>query len=369
MGVDGAENRVRARREACGLSQVALAELAELTRQSIGAIEAGRAVPSVDVALRIAKALGATVEELFGGDEERVVVTCEPGAPRLTGRVALTRVRGRWIAHPLAEDVGVRVSADGLVTGGRARVDVELLGRLTDAEDNVVVMGCAGALGLVADRLNAKGGAGRFVWLPRSSTSALEALARGHVHVAGMHLVDGRTGEANVADLKKLEWAEPIVLVTLARWEAGLLVRADDHARVRSVADLARRGVRLAAREPGAGARRLLERELRAAKLPLDLAREARLTVTGHLDVARAIAIGAADAGIATRDAALAFGLDFVPLAEERYDLALPKAALDDARVTRLLDAVTSLAVRRELSALGYDCDAAGQRVAEIAAS
>jgi molybdate-binding protein len=58
----------------------------------------------------------------------------------------------------------------------------------------------------------------------------------------------------------------------------------------------------------------------------------------GHLEVAQAVAIGAADTGIATRDAAISFGLPFVPLSEERYDLALRAEDEDDPRMQRLLD-------------------------------
>jgi molybdate-binding protein len=85
--------------------------------------------------------------------------------------------------------------------------------------------------------------------------------------------------------------------------------------------------------------------------------------------VAHAIAIGAGDVGIATRDAALAFGLDFVPLAEERYDLVVSRAELADPRMQRLLDTMTTAAFRRELVALGYDVRACGDRVAELGAA
>jgi molybdate-binding protein len=53
------------------------------------------------------------------------------------------------------------------------------------------------------------------------------------------------------------------------------------------------------------------------------------------------------------RSAALAYGLDFVPLAEERFDLVIPRELLQDARVTRLLEALTSGSFRREMESLG----------------
>lgn len=362
-------NLVRVRRESLGLSQVALAERSGLSRQSVGAIEAGRATPAVDVALRLAAALDTAVEALFGAGTEPGVLRAEPGSSDATGRVALAYVAGRWVAHAL-RGATARLSADGLVQASRrGRAEVKPLRSTAEARDNLVVMGCAAGLGVLADRLNARPGPGRFVWLPRSSTAALEALARRHTHLAGLHLVDGATGEANVPDVRRAALPEPVVLITLARWEAGLVLRDADAKRIRGAADLGRRGLRLVVREPGAGARRLLERELRTAGHPVALARAARLRAGGHLDVAAAVAMGAADTGVATRDAALAFGLSFVPLAEERYDLALPRSALTDPRVARLFDVLVSKSFRRELSALGYDVRGAGEQVAELGAA
>jgi molybdate-binding protein/DNA-binding XRE family transcriptional regulator len=359
-------NSVRTLREARALSQVALAAAAGLSRQSLGAIEAGRAVPSVDVALRLARALDARVEELFSAPDAEALVAQSPEP--LAGRVALAHVAGRWVAHALTGDA-MRVAADGVATPSRrGEVSVELLRPEAEARENVVLMGCAPVLGALADRLNARAGPGRFLWFSRSSAASLEALGRRSVHLAGVHLVDPRTGEANVADVRRAVAGQPLALVTLARWQAGLLVRPGDAKRIRGVGDLARRGVRLVAREAGAGAQRLLEAKLREAGLGVELGRHATLVASGHLEVARAIAMGAADVGLATQDVALAFGLTFLPLAEERYDLVVPAGQLSDPRLARLFDVVASAPFRRELAELGYDTRASGERVAEVRA-
>ncbi|WP_434427185.1 substrate-binding domain-containing protein [Nannocystis pusilla] len=159
------------------------------------------------------------------------------------------------------------------------------------------------------------------------------------------------------------------MLITLARWEAGLLLAPGNPRKIRGAADLGRRGLRLVARETGSGSRRLLERELVRAGLSAALAGAAPVRASGHLEVAQAIASGAGEVGVATRDAAIAFGLEFVPLAEERYDLAIPRALLADPRLERFLDAMTSAAFRRELSSLGYDVRGCGDRVAELDAA
>lgn len=361
---DAAPNRVRELREARGLSQVELAAAATLTRQSVGAIEAGRATPGVDVALRLARALACRVEDLFAVDVERVVAEAADGA---AGRVVLAYIAGRWVAHPLAGDEQA-ISADAIAGEGE-RGEVELVRPGAEARDNLVLMGCAAALGLLADRLNARPGAGRFVWLGRSSTAALTALAAERTHVAGVHLTDEGSGEANVPDVRRHAGAATIVLITLARWEAGLVVAAGNPRKLRGGADLGRRGLKLAAREPGSGARRLLAQELRRAGLPDALASGATVRARSHRAVAEAVATGAVDVGVATRDAAISHGLHFLPLAEERYDLATTRATLDDPRMQRLLDAMTTAAFRRELGALGYDVTRCGERVAEVRAA
>lgn len=362
-------NRVRERRRAQSLSQVALAARARLTRQSIGAIEAGRATPAVDVALRIARALDCKVEELFDEPASGALLETESAMPAPGARVAMAHLAGRWVSYPLVEEA-VRISADGVVAGRRrGSVQVESLRAPSEAQDNLVVMGCAPGLGLLADRINSGKGPGRLLWFPRSSTAALEALARDHAHIAGVHLVDAKTGEANVPDVRRMTSGRAIALVTLARWEIGLLVRPGDAHRIRGAADLGRKGLRLVVREPGAGAQRLLERELRKVGLPRELARKPRLQASGHLEVARAIAMGAADTGVASRDAALAFGLAFVTLAEERYDLAVPSPALADRRIAHFFDVLASAAFRREISAIGYDARCAGERVGDVRAA
>jgi molybdate-binding protein/DNA-binding XRE family transcriptional regulator len=367
--VMNSSNRVRERREVRGLSQIELGQAAGLSRQSIGAIEAGRTMPSVDVALRLASALDCRVEDLFGTGGAGDRLRAEPLGEPLGGRVALAQIAGRFVSYPLAASA-LSTSADGIVQCVlRGSLEVDPLRSRADIRENVVLMGCAPALGLLADRLNSRAGRGRFLWVGGSSTRALEALKTRRTHVAGVHLVDDRTGEANVADVRRHVGSEPVAVVTLARWEAGLVTARGNPQRISGVSDLGRPALRLVARERGSGARRLLERELLRAGLSRNAARAAPVKATGHLEVAHAVSLGAADVGVATQDAALGFGLGFVPLREERYDLAIPRSALEDPRLSRLFDVLRSGTFRRELASLGYDASASGDQVAEIDAA
>ncbi len=349
------ENRLRASRERAGLTQQALAEAADLSRQALSALEAGRAAPSVGVALRLARALDCRVEDLFRLDDDGALLEAEGTA---TGRVALAWIGERWVAHPLGADP--HTPADGLAEAGKGRrLRVRPLASTDELRRRVLVAGCAPPLGVLARRAADRGA--EPVWLTATSERALDLLARGRVHVAGAHLFDEDTGEFNVPLVRRRLGAGALV-VTLARWEQGLLVRRGNPLGLRTVADALRPGVRFAAREPGAGARRLLERLAGGPVAP------AGPVVHGHMEVGQAIALGAADAGIAIRAAAIAAELDFIQLAEERFDLAFAPGAAADPRLARLLDTLAGRAFRRDLESFGgYDAGETGRVVAGAA--
>ena len=93
---------------------------------------------------------------------------------------------------------------------------------------------------------------------------------------------------------------------------------------VGGVIDVARRGLRLVNREPAAEARSVLDRELAVEWIEGDQLPGYASRVTGHLQVASAIATDLPDAGVVSEPAAVAYGLAFAPLAAERFDLVVP---------------------------------------------
>jgi molybdate-binding protein len=159
-----------------------------------------------------------------------------------------------------------------------------------------------------------------------------------------------------------------MVLVNLAVWEQGLVMAAGNPKKIRGIADLARKGVRVVGRESGTGSQELFTRLAAEEGVPRR-AVEVVMVARGHLAVAQAIASGGADAGIATRAAAACHGLEFLPLAEARFDLALPRASADDVRLQRLLEVLQSQRFKRDLGGLtGYGTARTGQVVAEVTA-
>jgi excisionase family DNA binding protein len=162
--------------------------------------------------------------------------------------------------------------------------------------------------------------------LTQGSGDGLERLARGEVSAALMHLPSADLTDFNRDEAGERLRGHDVALVEWARREQGLLVARANPRKIRAVADLARRGVRVAARQPGAGSAVLLDRLL--AREGIDR-RRLRITATtmGENDLAMAVKSGEADVGLGARAAAAPLGLDFVPLVVERLDLGVSRAA------------------------------------------
>ena len=130
---------------------------------------------------------------------------------------------------------------------------------------------------------------------------------------------------------------------------------------------LAERGLRLVNREPGAEARTLLDRELASAGIPASQLPGYDTRAAGHLHLAAAIAAGLADAGIASKPAARAYDLAFVPLAAEHFDLVIPARLVSTPEVQGLLKVMSSAWLLDQLASLpGYDPARCGEQIATL---
>jgi molybdate-binding protein/DNA-binding XRE family transcriptional regulator len=396
MGALG--NCVGRKRATAGLRQQELAERVGISRQSLSMVEAGRSVPSAALALRLASTLGCKVEDLFWADDARLSIdavlavddrtvagktaVAPAGRARATAtakaaakeeaRVTLASIDGRWVAHRLdpGSAAGFLTAADGILLGRASRSGggerVMLLGDEAAARSTLLCAGCAPAFGILAARASRSAAGDRVVWLERSSTAALDLLAEGQVHIAGAHLYDEDEREFNVPFVERRIPNRPMLVINLARWEAGLVVAAGNPRRIRGVRDLARADVTFARRQDGAAAQDLVERLLRREGIRLAPGVRRGIVAGGHAEVARLVALGAADTGVALAAVARAHGLDFIPLAEERFDLVVAKELSSDPRIVRLLETMASRPFRREMESLGgHVTRDAGKLIAE----
>ncbi|WP_013323337.1 substrate-binding domain-containing protein [Gloeothece verrucosa] len=369
-------NNIKQIRTRLGLSQQDLAQVAGVSRQAISGVESGQYAPSATVALRLAKALGCRVEDLFWLEDDDAVIEAQPTESVPMGqpfRLSLAQVGGQLVAHPLIQEDAFRteiIAADG--EGWRESQDSTVKVKLWTSADvihrTVVIAGCTPVLSLWANVAERWYPDLRVYWSFANSMEALNRLKRGEVHIAGVHLYDPSTDSYNESFAKEVLTHHSAVLINLGLWEEGLLVQPGNPKKLTTVSQLTDSQIRIVNREQGSGSRQLLDRLLEEAKIPHTAINGFKQIVNSHVAVARAIASGEADAGVSTRALATAFGLDFVPLQQTRYDLVILKQYLQEQPVQQMLNILGHHRLHSQLIALGgYDTSQTGEIVATIA--
>jgi putative molybdopterin biosynthesis protein len=362
-GTGAAGARLRSARLARGFSQYQLARMARVSRQAVSAIEAGLSDPSLRVALTLARALGLTVEELFGPAMPEPSVPVRAPAP-LGGegsRVSLAPMGETFVALPLSGATVTRAGfapAGGRVSGPQQVIPVEPF------RPTLLVAGCDPALPLLQLPLSLLDPPVEFLWWPCASEEALSLAASGLVHAAGVHL-RGQSGDYNTSAARILRDGADVI--GFSAWREGLVLRPEHAAKVDDVAGVVSESLRLVNREPGAEARRVLDRELARLGVSGPELAGYDTAATGHLEVAAAIEARLADAGVASEPAALAYGLAFVPLTAERFDLVIPASMTGTREVQGLLRVLSSSWLLGQLASLpGYDVTQCGERIASL---
>ncbi len=368
------ENRLAQIRKSRGIGASELARRVNVSRQTIYAIEAGTYVPNTEVALHLASVLEVTVDELFtlqqGSQQspeslEAAVLSASPAAKGQPVRIC--HIGSRWVSVPVSASPYYMPEADGIIErAGRsnARADLVVFAKDEAAQKRFVLAGCDPATSLLSRMVEKTCGV-EIISAAASSKLALTWLKEGKVHIAGSHLEDPGTGEFNLPYIRKEFPDEEIIVVTFARWEEGLVTAGGNPKRVTKIEDLARKNVRFVNREIGSGSRALLDKLLEKSSLDSNKIQGYGRVAFGHLAAAYCVVAGEADACVATRSAAQTFGLDFVPLHSERYDLVMRKRTADLPAVKAFLDVLHRATLRRKLEVLaGYDTSNTGTLLA-----
>lgn len=194
------------------------------------------------------------------------------------------------------------------------------------------------------------------------SLGGLIALAEGAADLAGCHLWDVETDEYNAPFVRRLLPGKRIALVTLAHRRGGLILPEGNPFGLQGLPDLLRPGLRFANRNEGSGTRVWLDAQFHRLGIdPNQISGYTQGSPT-HFAVAQAVAEARADVGIGLQAAALAYGLDFIPLLRDRYDLAIPAATLDSPPIQSILAWLRSSTARTEILKIGgYETDETGQ--------
>jgi len=346
-----------------GLSQDELARLVGLRRQAVYDLESGRYLPNTAVALRLARVLGCSVEMLFI-EEARA----EFGGVHLlndmeaaTGRLLLARVREKLVGVPLrGASMSFRLDAsDGLLLADKT---VDCLLPHTQLADTILILGLTPALG-VLNGLMAKAAPGIHAHTVfASSRRALLALSEGLAHVAGTHYHSFGPADSNLEAVRSLLPEQDYLIIALSVQEEGFMVAPGNPLGIRTVEDITNGRTLFVNREEGAALRKLLDSKLARRDLPISGIKGYTEEVHSHFEGAIRVAGGAAQAALGLRIVAESLGLGFVPLAETRYDLVIPKDLCYQTGIRVLLDLLQTSGLRKELGSLpGYDPSVMGK--------
>jgi putative molybdopterin biosynthesis protein len=196
------------------------------------------------------------------------------------------------------------------------------------------------------------------------SLGGLIALAEGKADLAGSHLWDAESDTYNAPFVRRLLPGRRIALLTLACRRLGLIVPPGNRAGLTGLADLTRPGLRFINRQRGAGTRVWLDAQLRRLGLTAAAIAGYAHECATHAEVARAVAEGQADAGLGIEAAALAYGLGFIFLATESYDLVIPVEMWDTAPVQALTAWLGSNEAKAGIGGMGgYETEGSGKVV------
>jgi transcriptional regulator with XRE-family HTH domain/molybdate-binding protein len=332
--------RIRNLRLERGLTQVQLAELAQVSRQLVSAVEADRHLPRVDAAVRLATALSTSVEELLAPETHGAVGVLQD--PLDGALVRIGRVGDRLVCAPVVGSGEGWASADAQVHDGALHLfDVE--------RPALIVAGCDPIIGVASRLLEATGGP-RVVPVATSSATAAAVLAAGRSHAVTVHGLDAA----------RTEPAVPVRRWHVARWQVGLAAPADLAVGWVEDALAGRRPV--VHRETGAGSQAAFERARTADAGTSAPIRGPR--VGGHAEAAwRAVTDGMV--AVTIEPAALANGLAFHPLETHISELWVAAEHADHALLHAFLHELTGRRVRRRLAAIGgYDLTDNGIEIA-----
>jgi len=224
------------------------------------------------------------------------------------GVVPCSKVTGRWLFPKQALD---RWVVAGLIAGQQ----------LAQIIPPPIVGGSHDPLLEWALRESGSG----LAYLPEGSEAGLRRLVRGEVMVAAIHLhrIDGDDERTNIEAVAVTPGLHDAVVIAFARREQGLLVAPGNPLKLKDIASIAAAKARMAQRTDGAGAQLLLLLLLHRAGIKRETLNAFSPACVTGADLAEAVRSGRADCGIATRSAARAAGVDFVPLSWEHFDLVM----------------------------------------------
>lgn len=194
------------------------------------------------------------------------------------------------------------------------------------------------------------------------SLKGLIALASGEADLAGCHLWDEESDTYNSPFVRRLLPGRRVALLTLAHRQLGFITAPANRTCLTGLTDLTRPDLRFVNRQSGAGTRVWLDAQLYRLGLAAETINGYGQEMRTHSEVAHLIAEGKADVGLGVEAAATAYGLEFIPLTKERYDLVIPAEIWADPAIQNLVQWLATDEAKKRIASLGgYDLAETGR--------
>ncbi|MCO6451452.1 MAG: GntR family transcriptional regulator [Caldilineales bacterium] len=323
-------------------------QIAEAVRQEIlyGQLRPGDSLPTVREMAERWQCTPGTVQRAYRELVRQGVVVSQPGQGTRVGSTLTSDagpLRRAELVHRaeafLLQQLAAGYSAEEIERAERSALDRWRAQNTRPQSVPTAVLRFAGSHDLAISQIGARFGEiapGFELNLTyNGSLGGLIALARGDADLAGSHLWDAESEQYNLPTVRRLMPGQRVALVTLAFRRLGLVSPPGNPLGVDGLTDLP--GRRFANRQRGAGTRVWLEAQLRRSGIDSGAIAGFDHEATTHTEVARLVAEGESDTGLAIEAAAKDFGLDFLPLTTERYDLVIPATAWDNNGIQALV--------------------------------
>ena len=280
-------------------------------------------------------------------------------------RVRMGYVKGRLIAAPLSRGSGIVTSfmkADGIVEvpqgiesyASGKKVSIRLLRSEADLRRSLVAIGSHDPmLDELSELMRRKFGDVSLISAHVGSMGGLLAVRRSEAHLAGTHLLDEKTGFYNSSFITKHFPKGGVRLVECVNRKQGFMLQKGNPLGVLDLSEITRDGIRYVNRQKGSGTRILLDYLCSKSGIDPSMIHGFSHEEFTHTSVAAIIASGAADVGLGIHSAAMLYGLDFLPVCDEQYDLLIPDHAWDIPLMQQLMEVLRSDEFRHRLEFMG----------------
>lgn len=347
------------------ITQTQLADLVGIKRQAIYDLESSRYLPNTSIALRLARVLGCSVEDIFHENQDCHSIALVDSHDISDPRVSLAKIRNKLYAYSLSGTNSITEEirpADGLLEPGNKTVT--MLKSNEHLENTALLLGCDPAFSIIGHHIEKNQSNGILHCRFASSGKALKQMGAGQAHIAGIHMHSKGTIDGNQKfthdSLKNFKG----MLIAFSTFEEGLMVAKGNPYNIRKPSDLAQKKIRFVNREKGAALKTLFDDCLCKSNIPVSQINGYNNLVRNHSQGAQKILHGICDAALGLRAVASAFNLDFVPISQVRCDLVIPEDLLDHPGVKITLDTLQKKTFRNELACLpGYDASCTGKTI------